>query len=91
MLVVWELNQELVRCSRIAEREPHFIFWGNLGMADGADRGLGASEELLTVTADTCVVAGEVRDIRKVARGLPILGRNLVARITGLLMLFGDV
>jgi hypothetical protein len=73
VLIVRKLDLELQFCRRIPERKPRLIARRGLRMAHGADRGLGAAEELRPMTTYASIVAGIILDIRK---------GNLVTRIT---------
>lgn len=91
MPVMRKLDQELARRCGIAERETRIIPRRNLRMANGTDGGLCPFEKLRTMATDACIVAGIVCDVGKVPYLFPIIGRNFVAGIAGLLVLFGSV
>jgi hypothetical protein len=91
MLVVRKLDQELAWRSRIAEGEPRIIPGRHLRMANGTDGGLCPFEKLRTMTTDACIVTWVVCDIGEVAYFFPVVSRNLVAGIAGLLVFFGTV
>lgn len=91
MLVMRELDQELAPRCGIAEGEPRILPRRNLRMANGTDGGLRPFEKLRTMTTNACIVAGIVCDVGKVSCFFPIIGRNFVAGIAGLLVLFRRV
>jgi len=83
-----KLDQELALGSRIPEGETRVIARRNLRMANRTNSGLCSFEKLGTMTADAGSVAGVVCDVGKVSYFFPVIGRNFMAGITGLLMLF---
>ena len=60
-------------------------------MADRADDGMSAFEELRAMAAHTGIVVGEMGNVRKMSHLLPVRGRYFVASLAALLVLFGCV
>jgi hypothetical protein len=86
--VMRKLDHKLALGVRIPEGEARIIPRRNLRMANRTDNRLCPFEKLRTMTADACIVAGIVCDIRKVSHSFRVIGRNFVTRVAGLLVLF---
>ncbi len=91
VLVVRKLDSELLGPGRIAKAQARIVARRSLRMADSADDGLSAFEELRAMAAHAGVVIGKVGNIGKISDLLPVRGRCFVASLAVLLVLFGCV
>ena len=91
VFVMWKLDHELLRPARIAKAQARIITRGSVCVADRANHGLSAFEELRSMAADAGVVVGKVGNVRKIPHLLPVRSRYFVASTAAFLVLFGCV
>ena len=81
MFVMRELDDELSWNYRIAKRKTNIITRRHAGVADGTDHRPRTFEKLRAVAADTGLMAGVIRYVRKASYLFPVFRRCLVASI----------